>query len=262
MNQIVKYKIKDCYLIITDNTVLTSTSYWQSMHQNWIKTVMWELLMTVTVFHISMKESLERKLSNSITVYRNLNVFMQIKIIINEWSHLFENHDNIIDIFETEYMNILLLNNWQNKYKSDQTQVYSLSANNQAQIDKAFNKLHNQNHMKWTNIFTSFSFLCFIVWCTLSDNIQKDCIVVDIRVLNKISMSDTYSVFLQEDILITVQNIKYILTVNCSAYFYQWQINSEHQHHLTVIFYCSQKTFKVAVMSYCNISMYIQQMMN
>lgn len=201
---------------------------------------------------------LKKKLSNNIIVYENSDAFTQIKIIINDLLHLFKDQSNVVDMSEIKYINIFLLNNWQNKYKLSQTQVYSFNVNNQTQINKAFNKLYNQNCMKWINILISFLFLCFVVWCILSDNIQKDCVIVDIRILNKISMSDAYSIFLQKDIFAAVQDIKYILTVNCSAYFYQWCINSEHQHHLIVASHHRQKMFKIAVMSYCNMLTYIQ----
>lgn len=48
--------------------------------------------------------------------------------------------------------------------------------------------------------------------------------------------------------------------MNYSVYFYQWCINSEHQHQLTNVFYRDQETFKVTVMNYYNTSIYVQQM--
>ena len=116
--------------------------------------------------------------------------------------------------------------------------------------------------MKWTISLILFSFSCFVVWKILLNNTHKDCVVIDIRAFNKISMPDAYSVFLQADILAAVQNVKYIFIVNCSVYFYQWCVNSEHWHHLIVISHHSQKIFKIAVMSYCNTFTYVQHMMN
>ena len=63
-------------------------------------------------------------------------------------------------------------------------------------------------------------------------------------------MSNIYSVFLQANILAAVQNIKYIFTVNCSVYFYQCHVNSEHQHCLIITLHHSQKIFKVIIMNY------------
>ena len=150
---------------------------------------------------------------------------MQIKTVIYDYVNIWKDHRNIVDLSEKQWMDISLIDNWQEKYKSGQAWVYSLDANNRTIVNKVFDKLHNQNWMKWITSFTSFSFSCFVVWCTLSDNTQKGCVVIDIRVLNKISMSDVYSVSVQADILAVVQSIKYISTVNCSVYFYQWCVN-------------------------------------
>ena len=50
--------------------------------------------------------------------------------------------------------------------------------------------------------------------------------------------------------------------MNCSVYFYQWCVNSEHQHHFIITLHYSQKIFKVAVISYWNMSVYVQWIMN
>ncbi len=99
-----------------------------------------------------------------------------------------------------------------------------------------------------------------MVWRTLLNNTWKGRIVIDIRALNKISMLDAYPVPSQVDILSIIQGAKYISTIDCSAYFYQWRVNPEHQHRLTVASHCGQETFKVAIMGYRNTPAYIQRM--
>lgn len=157
-------------------------------------------------------------------------------------------------------MDIPLLDDWQEKYKPGQARVYSLGANDRVIVDKAFDKLHTQNCMEWTSTATPFSFPCFVVWRTLPDNTHKGRVVVDIRALNKISMPDAYPVPSQADILAAVQGAKFISTVDCSAYFYQWRVNPDHRHRLTVASHREQETFKVAVMGYRNTPAYVQRM--
>ena len=163
IRQIIKYKAENCYLITANDVVLISTFQKQSMHQSWIKTVIWELLIVVMIFYININELFKQKLFNSIIIYSLSNIFIQIKTVIAELLYLFENYNNVINVFKTEYINISLLNNWHNKYKSEQICVYSLRKNNQAQINKIFNKLHEQSCIKWINIFMSFLFSCFII---------------------------------------------------------------------------------------------------
>ena len=125
----------------------------------------------------------------------------------------------MIDLFENKWMKISFLDNWCKRYKLDQTRIYSLNTNNYVIIDKIFNKLHTQDCMNWTTKFTSFFFSCFIIWHTLLNNMQKDCVIIDIKALNKINISDVYSMSLQTNILVTVQRVKFIFIVDCSAYF-------------------------------------------
>ena len=115
--------------------------------------------------------------------------------------------------------------------------------------------------MEWTASSTPFTYPCFVVWRTVSGQ-QKARVVVDIRSLNKITSPDTYPVPLQADILNAIAESKYITTVDCSAFFYQWRVKKEHRHRLTVSSHRGQETFKVAVMGFRNSPAYVQRMID
>ena len=83
------------------------------------------------------------------------------------------------DISENEWMKIPLLDNWKELYKSEQAKVYSLNTKNCELVNEVFNKLHKQSCIIWTTQSTSFTYLCFVVWKTTS-NEQKGCVVVNI----------------------------------------------------------------------------------
>ncbi len=80
--------------------------------------------------------------------------------------------------------------------------------------------------------------------------------------LNKITMSDVYSVSSQANILTAVHDVNFIFTVDCSVFFYQWWMKRAHWHQLTVVLHQGQKTFKVTVMKYQNSFAYIQRMID
>ena len=206
-------------------------------------------------------QSLEHHLKNDVTIYGESAVATKIKDVIAVYLRLWKDHRNVVDVSESEWMNISFLNDWRENYKSEQVRVYSVSQVNWELIDKTFDKLHEQNHLKWTKMTTLFTYSCFIIWKTIKDT-QKECVVMNIRALNKIMMSDTYSVSSQINILAAVQEAKYILTVDCASFFYQWWVKSEHHHCLRVASHCEQKTFKVAVMGYWNFSTYIQRIID
>ena len=100
-------------------------------------------------------------------------------------------------------MKILLLNNWKELYKSEQVKVYSLGTKNWELIIKAFNKLYEQGCMIWTTQSILFIYPCFVIW-KITSNEQKGWVIVNIWALNWITISDTYSVLSQADILTAV----------------------------------------------------------
>ena len=220
MSQVIKYETESCYQATVNDTVLVSTSHQQSMHQEWVQTVMKGLL-AAAVFHTSMNKFMKHKLSNDVTVYEASDAITQIEIVVYDHLFLFKDCNNIVNISEKKWMNISLLNDCHNKYRPSQVRICSLDVNDWGVVNKVFDKLHDQNCIKWINTLTSFSLSCFVVWCTLSDNTHKDCIIVDIQTLNKISMSDAYSVSSQINILAAVQEVKYIFIINYSVYCYQ-----------------------------------------
>ena len=115
--------------------------------------------------------------------------------------------------------------------------------------------------MKWIVIATPFFFSCFVIWKTTSKE-RKGRMIVDIRVLNKITMSDAYLVSSQTNILIAIKDAKFIFTINVTSFFYQWWINSAHRHRLIVTSHRDQESFKVSIMNYRNSSAYVQRMIN
>lgn len=134
MGQIVEYEAEGCYLATADDAVLASTSRRQPMHQGWIKTAMRGLLAAAAVFHTSMDGSPERKLANGVTIYGASDTTMsdsaipdaytQIKAVVNDYPHLFEDRGNVVDVPKSEWMDIPLLDDWRDKYKSGQARVY------------------------------------------------------------------------------------------------------------------------------------------
>ena len=60
-------------------------------------------------------------------------------------------------------MDIFLVDNWKELYKSGQARIYFSGYKNRKVIDNAFDKLHKQNRMGWTDEAIPFSFFCFVV---------------------------------------------------------------------------------------------------
>ena len=136
--------------------------------------------------------------------------------------------------------------------------MYSFEVKNKLIVDETFNKLHEQNRLFWTFESISFSFLCFVIWKKSFDK-RKNRVVIDIRILNAIFLSNVYSLSLQSEIIQTVHDCTFISIVNCISFFYQWRVHSNDRHRLIVITHKEQKTFNVVVMSYRNSFVYVQK---
>jgi len=69
--------------------------------------------------------------------------------------------------------------------------------------------MHAQDRLQWFSNATSFKFLVFVIWKTITiyvelekKSIRKDRVVIDICELNVISVIDLYSLSLQENVII------------------------------------------------------------
>ena len=87
MNQVVKYKAEDCYLVNAEDFILI-LRFWWLIWQKWIQKVMQNLLVTIAVFYTSMNRSFffEHRLFNDITIYDVSNMLIKIEIIISDYS--------------------------------------------------------------------------------------------------------------------------------------------------------------------------------
>jgi len=260
LDHVIEYEADGCYLANSKDAELAAST--KVNQANWVRTCFREVLTAVTAFHLETTGQPERKIGHEVTVYGSSTIAAQVKAVIHSYPHLWEDCSNVTKVPEKEWMNILLIDDWEAKYKPGQAHVYSVSQNDWEVINKAFDKLQSQECLKWTKTSTPFTFSCFVVWKNLPNETRKERVVVDIRALNKITMPDAYSVPSQADILTAVHGVNFIFTVDCSAFFYQWRVKRAHRHQLTVVLHWGQKTFKVAVMGYRNSSAYIQRMIN
>ena len=116
--------------------------------------------------------------------------------------------------------------------------------------------------MQYTTKSTKHKYSVFVVWQTMSESNnskRKDRAIVDIRELNKIVVTDNYSISLQTNIISAVAECSYISIFDAAEFFHQWLVKFVDRHKLTVVSYREQKYFNVAIMSFKNSSLYIQR---
>ena len=104
------------------------------------------------------------------------------------------------------------------------TKVYSFSSKNHEVVNKIFDKLHNQKHMKWAENHTLSDYSIFVVWqdALIDSKItKKKQIIIDFKNLNKITKSDIYSILLQTNIIQAIAEYSYISVLDAVSFFYQ-----------------------------------------
>ena len=115
--------------------------------------------------------------------------------------------------------------------------------------------------MFWAKNHISSDYSIFVIWQDVIIDetiIKKDCVVINLKDLNKITESDIYSVSLQSDIIQIIIKYLYISVLDAASFFYQWHVFFSHCKQLSVAFYKDQEIFNVAIMSFCNSVTYVQ----
>ena len=125
-------------------------------------------------------------------------------------------------------------------------------------INKTFNKMHDQNKMKWSLQLISFNFFCFVIWRNHSTD-RKGKMMMNIKKLNKIIEADIYSFLIQTDIIDFVIEYEYIFIVNAIDWFHQFLIQRDDWFKFTVISHRNQKQFNVVLMNFKNSLFYVQR---
>ena len=191
LSQIIEYEADDCYSAHSNASLLTAQKTHLKNTENWVCRGFWSILMSVAAFNVvtnnaftvnpslSSESLTENLLMNRIMMYSDSDNLYWITKVVSQYPQLWENWDNIVDVSESEWMNISLLNNWRELYKAEQVKVYSLRKQNKELVDKTFNKLHTENCLEWVLTVTPFTYLCFVIWRDTQEG-WKERVVVNI----------------------------------------------------------------------------------
>jgi len=128
-------------------------------------------------------------------------------------------------------------------------------------IDETHDKLQRQGKMEWSKDLTPFAFPVFVVWRNVEGQ-RKGRVVVDIRGLNKVTMTDAYPMPLQTDITLAVVGYRYISTVDATGFFHQFQVRTSDRPKLSVVTHRGREHYNVALMGFKNAPAYAQRQIN
>jgi hypothetical protein len=136
--------------------------------------------------------------------------------------------------------------------------IYSLRTDDRKVIDDIFDRLQTQKRLKFIKKATSFSYSIFVIWI-IKDEIRKDKIIVNIRDLNALLVSNAYSISSQSEIIENLLECKYLSILNVNIFFYQWRVHSNDVYKQTIMTHRRQKIFLVFIMKNQNSIAYVQR---
>ena len=198
-------------------------------------------------------------LNNEITIYdvkKNQAVLAQIA---ESYSDIWKDNDTPIKITSDQWMTILI----KPDAKVTVAKVYSVGPKDRALIDDLFDRMHEQDRMKWSTTSTRHDYPVFVTWRTIlkpgQEPIRKERVMIDIRSLNKIAETNSYSMSLQTDITSAISDCTHIIVIDVVEMFYQWSVKKKNRHKFTVMSHREQKQFNVAIMRYKNSPSYVQR---
>ena len=163
LGRIVEYEADGCFLASPDLLAIARKSL---MQPSWIKRTFRTLLADAVAYNVVTDNPGKGHVTaQGITIYgTNAPTMEQINNVTSKYPSLWKDSGNVIDIPEKERMDIPLLDNWKELYKVGQSKIYPLGQKDWEIVDKAFDKLHQQDHMEWTSQATPLTYPCFVVW--------------------------------------------------------------------------------------------------
>ena len=203
------------------------------------------------------------KITMGVTAYGTPEEVHQYDQLIQRHITSFTDDGKTANIPEDQWLTVPLVSDWRTSGAKLAHKVYPLGQKEQQLVDEVFDKLHQQNRMEWSKEPTPFGFPVFVIWKTSQGSdgqlIRKGRAVVDIRGLNKITVTDAYPIPNQADIIAAVAGCNYITVIDALSFFYQFPVAKEDRHKFTVVSHRGMERFRVAVMGFKNTPPYAQR---
>lgn len=261
LGKVVEYEAGGCYVVQPDMQDLAHRPA-KATKTSRVKRAFAATMAVTAAFNAATAPKPEITHATGVTMYDSgHDSISALAEAVEAYPSLWNDTGNVTNIPESEWMEIPLVDNWQEQYKPGQARVYPVGAKDRQVIDEAFDKLHEQGRIEWTSTATPFSFPCFVIWKDTPTG-PKGRVVVDIRALNKITVPDAYPVPSQAEILALLRDATHISTIDAAAFFYQWWVKRSHRYRLTVATHRGQETFLVPVMGFRNSPAYVQRMID
>ena len=247
---VVRLPKKAYHIAWSNKTFVTLTSHLQET-----------LYLSKKVFYSTLSIALKTTLTNEVIIYESLNVLAKLKTVVEKFAKIWIDKDDAVKLLKKDWIRIPLRIDWESKI-TNKSKIYSLGIKNRVIVDEVFDKLQLQDRLEFTKQSILFCFPMFVIYKILTDDINHERPVVDIKRLNQVFIRDAYSLPPQAEIISLIADCPYVTYVNNASFFYQWRVYSSNRYKQTIVTHRGQKTFNVPLMSYCNSPAYVQRQTN
>jgi hypothetical protein len=179
---------------------------------------------------------------------------------VTKFPNLFTETGRVIDVPEEMWMEVRLKDNWEATGAKLSHKPYPLPANEQAIVNETLDKMHDQGKLEWTQSPTPYAFPVFVAWRVVHKDgkaVRKGRAVVDIRGLNKATVSDAYPLPLQSDVIASMLGCFYISVMDGTDFFYQWRVALKDREKFTIITRRELEISNVAIIDFKGFPPYV-----
>ena len=127
---------------------------------------------------------------NDVIIFDDVFAYARLFTIVKFFLKIWRDIGDTINVPKSQWMFISTISGT----KSLAIKMYSFSLKNKKMIDKKFNRLYEKEKMSWTERFTIYDYLIFVVWKIVNGE-RKEKVMINIRRLNKIFKFDAYLMF-------------------------------------------------------------------
>ena len=172
------------------------------------------------VYYMIENQFFEQILFSKIIIYYDFEIRDKFVNVINNYSNLWNDNKFIVKIFVNKWMSIEIIF----EFKIETTKMYFFDFVDRKFVDEIFDKLHVQNKMKYTFQFIAHDYSIFAIWKNdfeFNELKRKNRMIIDIRDLNKITITNFYFMLFQINIIFFVTNCRYISIFDVVDFFHQ-----------------------------------------
>ena len=259
LNCIINFEKENCYAInIIDAHLIIEINWKKKTFIAIVEIIMTIAFMLIHIIFSSINEVVTKIVITKNIIIYDISLIQQRLLIVTNVYLIIWKKNNTVHVSKSKWMFIDTILD----AKIESLKIYFVNLQNRKIINKKFDKLHEQDKLRWIIEIIFYDFSIFVVWRIIyisKKSIRKSCVIINIRNLNKIIISNNYSMFLQIDIINLINDCLYISVINEINYFHQWFIKIIDCYKLIIVFHRDNEQWNVTLMNFRNNSMYVQR---